>query len=106
MIVKNLCVSDAAVRPSKTDPVLSVDPDTVLPPSIPLQRLQMVAGRNPKIFDGVCVVQNEELGSRSTLQIWRTDFPCGFGVFAVKHILGTLVTEGQDHASMIARLVC
>jgi hypothetical protein len=106
MIVNNLCVSDAALRPSKTDPVLSVDPDTVLALSILFQRLQMVAGRDPKILNGIGVVENEELGSRPTLQIWRTHLPCSLGVFAVEHILGALVVEGEDHVSMIARLVC
>jgi hypothetical protein len=106
MIVDDLCVSDAAFRPSKTDPVLSVDPDTVLALSIPFQYLQVVAGRDPKILDALGVVENEELGSSSPLQVWRTDLPCGLGVFAVEHILGALVTEGQDHVSMIARLVC
>jgi hypothetical protein len=106
MIIDNLCVSDTALCPSKTNPVLSVDPDTVLTLSIPFQCLQVVARRNPKIFDTLSVIENEELGSSSPLQIWRTDLPSGLGVFAVEHILGTLVTEGKDHVSIIARLVC
>jgi len=106
MVVDNLCVSDPTLRPSKTDPVLLVDPDTVPPFSVPLQCLQMVAGRDSKIHEGVRVVEDEQLGSRSTLQIRRTGLPCGLGVFAVEHILGTLVAEGQDHVSMLARLVC
>ena len=106
MIIDNLCVPDAARRPLKTNPELSVDPDTVLALSIPLQRLKMVAGRNLEVLDGVCVVENEELGSSPTLQIRRTDLPSDFGVLAVEDIRGTLVSEGQDHVRMIARLVC
>jgi hypothetical protein len=106
MVVDNLCLSDPTLRPSKTDPVLLVDPDTVLPFSIPLQSLQMVAGRDAKILDGVGVVENEQLRSRSTSQIRRTNLPCGLGVIAVEDILGTLVVEGQDNVSMLARLVC
>jgi hypothetical protein len=94
MIVHNLCVSDAALRPSKTDPVLSVDPDTVLPRSVFFQRLKMVARRDPQILNGVGVVENEQLRSGSTLEIRRTDFPCGLGIFAVEDVLGALATEG------------
>ena len=106
MIVHNLSVSDAALRPSKTDPILTVDSDAVLTLSIPFQCLQVVARRDPEILNALCVVEDEKLGSSSPLQIWRTDLPSGLGVFAVEHILGALVTESQDHASMIARLVC
>ena len=106
MIVHTLRVSDADLRPSKKDPVLLVDPDTVMPPPVPLQRLQMVAGRNPQILDGVGVVENEQLGPSSTLEVRRTDLPSDLRVFAVEDILGAFVTEGQDHVSMIARLVC
>jgi len=106
MIIDNLCVPDAAFRPSKTDPILTVDPDTVLALSIPFQCLQVVARWNPKILDALCVVENKQLGPSSPVQIWRTDLPSRLGVFAVEHILGTLFTEGQDHVSMIAQLVC
>ena len=106
MVVDNLSVSDPTFGPSEADPVLLVDPDTVLPLSIPLQCLQMVAGGNSKVLDGVRIVEDEQLGSRPALQIRGADFPRSLGVFAVEHILGTLVAEGQDHTSMIARLVC
>jgi hypothetical protein len=106
MIVDNLCVPDAARRPSKTNPVLSVYPDTVLALSIPLQRLKIVAGRNLEVLDGVCVVENEELGSSPTLHVRRTDLPSGLGVLAVEDIRGTLVSESQDHVRRLARLVC
>jgi hypothetical protein len=106
MIVHNLCVSDATLRPSKTDPVLLVDPDTVLPPPVALQSFQVVARRNPEILNGVGVVENEQLGPRSTLEVRRTDFPCGLRVLAVEDILGAFVSEGQNHVSMLARLMC
>ena len=106
MIVHNLCVSDAALRPSKTDPVLSVDPDTVLARSVFLQRFEVVAGRDPEILNGVGVVENEQFRSGPTLEIRRTNFPCGFGFLAVEDVLSALIAEGQDHVSMIARLVC
>jgi hypothetical protein len=66
----------------------------------------MVARRDPKILDGVGVVENEQLGPSSTLEVRRTDLPCGLGVLSVEDILGAFVSEGQDHVSMIARLVC
>ena len=66
----------------------------------------MVAGRDPEILDGVGVVENEQFRSGSTLEVRRTDFPCGFGVFAVEDVLSAFVTEGQDHISMIARITC
>ena len=106
MVVDNLSVSDPTFGPSEADPVFLVDPDAMLPFSIPLQCLQMVAGGNSKILDGVRIVEDEQLGSRPALQIRRADFPRSLGFLAVEHILGTLVTEGKDHASMIARLVC
>jgi hypothetical protein len=66
----------------------------------------MVARWDPKILDGVGVVENEQLGSSSTLEIRRTDFPCGLGIFAVEDVLSALATEGQDHVSILARLMC
>jgi hypothetical protein len=106
MIIHNLCVSDPALAPSETDPVLSVDPDAVLPRSIFPQRFQVVTGRDPEILDGVGVVENEQFRPGSTLKIRRANLPCGLGVLAVEDILGAFVSESQDHASMIARLVC
>jgi hypothetical protein len=66
----------------------------------------MVARRDPKILDGVGIVEDEQLGPSSTLEVRRTDLPCGLGIFAVEDILGAFVAEGQDHVSIIARLVC
>jgi hypothetical protein len=47
VVVNNFDVSRIAVEPAKTDPVLVIDPDTVLPESITLQHLESVARRCP-----------------------------------------------------------
>ena len=47
----------AGVGPLETNPILLVDPDTVLAASVALQCFEPVPGRNPQIFESFDRVQ-------------------------------------------------
>jgi hypothetical protein len=49
MVIRDFHVVGAVGRPLKTDRVLIVDPDTVLPFPVTLQGFEMVAWRNPQM---------------------------------------------------------
>lgn len=49
MVIRDFHVVSAVGRPLKTDAVLLVDPDTVLPLPVTLQGFEMVAWGNPQM---------------------------------------------------------
>jgi hypothetical protein len=60
MIVHDLDVSGAFVGPTEANPVLVVDPDAVLPCTLPFQSLQAIAWWAPKVKQAICSVQHVE----------------------------------------------
>ena len=61
MVVDNLDVVGVTLSPPKTDPPLLVDSDAVLSQAASAQRLEVVAGRNPKILKRLRAIQHEKL---------------------------------------------
>ena len=50
MVVDDFNVFRSSINPAETDTPLGVDPDGMLSSSVPTQRLQPVAGRNPQVL--------------------------------------------------------
>jgi hypothetical protein len=57
VIAGNLNLIRVTTGPHKADPKPVIDPDRVLPGSVALQRLEMVAGRAFQVLEVVCGVQ-------------------------------------------------
>jgi hypothetical protein len=71
MVVDNLNVVGVTLSPPETDPPLLVDSDAVLSQAASAQRLDVVAGRNPKILKRLRAIQHEKLAESSALKIQR-----------------------------------
>lgn len=71
MVVDSLRVVGVTLSQPETDPPLLVDSDAVPSQADSAQRLEMVAGRNPKIRKRLRAIQHEELAEGSTLKIQR-----------------------------------
>ena len=76
MVVDDLHVLGTGVRPSKTDPILIVYSDAVLPLSISLEGLQSVARDGREILERLGVVDQEQLGPGPPSQL-RWAYPAG-----------------------------
>ena len=60
MIINNLNIKKLLIADGKTDAVLIVDPDTVLPGPIAGQLFQMIGGRNTKILKACRVIYHHQ----------------------------------------------
>ena len=68
MIVHNLYIESITFLPSKTDAVLLVDANAVLPGTIAMQSFQMVTRRYPKVLKHNRRIQDRELPECAALK--------------------------------------
>jgi hypothetical protein len=106
MIIRDLNLRRAALRPTKADPVLSVDPNTVLTLSVLGEGLQMVSGWNPEFLESTDGVQLIKLPEGDLPETLGTTPACLLRAPSIEDIFSPLVTERLDHDSMIARISC
>lgn len=71
MIIDNLNIARVFSFPPKTQPVLIVDSNTVLPRAITFQRLKAVSRWDAQIAQLTRAMQLRELPQRDTLNLWR-----------------------------------
>jgi len=94
VVIYDLCVLDAAVRPNETDAVFVIDANGVLAFAVTLQRFQPVARRNPKIVQFLCDVELLEFTQGDLLDVGRqvrrffapVDFFRGFAPKGKNHL--------------------
>ena len=97
VIIRDLNLVDISTLPSKTDPILIVDPNTVLPASIRPQPFEAIAwwcSELDKIFYAINLIK---LSSSHLPQISRTGFPSFLGIDAVEYCLGSSIRERTYH---------
>ena len=58
MIINNLNIMSMLTVPYKTNPILVIDPDGMLPVSVTLQLFQMIARREAQIVKNCCGSQH------------------------------------------------
>src|SRR3989304_8881488 len=69
VVIPYLHVVGVAFLPAEADPPLVVDPNAVLPGTVPFQRLQAIAGRNGKIMQGSRAVEIRVFFSGSAIRV-------------------------------------
>jgi hypothetical protein len=92
MIINNLYFVGVTFFPTETDAPLVVNANAVLPPTIALQRLQVIAGRNPQIVEHSSAMEVEKLATRRTFdgtESWDRN--------VVEKFFCVLTPEGLDH---------
>lgn len=72
MVVYNLNSLSACIDPTKANAPLIVDADAVLSPSLPLQCLEAIAGRNAKIFKVTGDLKLPQLASRNDGYVYKS----------------------------------
>jgi hypothetical protein len=106
VVVDNFYFLRTCVGPTKADPRLVVDPDTVLALPIPTKGLQSIPRRNPKVPKFLSLVHGIKLPAGQGPQHDRKLAPSGLVVPTVEKVFGSGVPKASDHVSMIARLSC
>lgn len=96
MVVHDLHVGWSGGGPSKTDPPLVVDANTVLSLSIAFERLQPVLGRRGEVAKLMSAIKHFELSSRDSLDI-REPRHARSG----EQKLRAGVREGDDHLAIV-----
>jgi len=92
MIIYDLYVVRVTFFPTETDAPLVVNANAVLPLTIALQRLQVIAGRNPQIVEHSSAMQIEKLAPRRAFEgaePWDRN--------VVEKFFAVLAPEGLDH---------
>jgi hypothetical protein len=89
MVVDDFNVFRSSINPAETDTPLGVDPDGMLSSSVPTQRLQPVAGRNPQVLqiDGspnCCQTTLRRSHQISRKSLWTDAFGDGRNEFPSK----------------------
>jgi hypothetical protein len=94
MVVHDLDILGTCVRPPKANPILIVDPDTVLARSIAFQGLQPIARRHTQIIQSGGDFKLPELAPRNGCDIREALDPLSLG-----ESLGVGALESLNHAS-------
>jgi len=97
MVIDDFNVGRTARDPSETDPKLFIDSDAELTLPVALQGLEAVAGRDPEVLQDMGLVQLVQATPGTGPEIRGAGFRCGFGIGAVKDVLGTSAAERLDH---------
>ena len=106
VVVHDLNVTGTPLGPRGTDPILLVDPDTMLAPSIPREQLKPVPGRNPQLIEllnGVELIQFAHSHAPKPTRAGRSSL---LGSPAIEDVFRAFIPERLNHAAMIARLPC
>jgi hypothetical protein len=98
VIVDDLDVKCISGVEPKTHAVLIVDPDAVLPDSIPHERFQSIIRRNAQIIQSHRSLQHGELPHRDFFNIRESR-----NSRTQEQSLGVSATEGLDHEQIVLR---
>jgi len=93
VIVHDLNLVRAALRPAETDPPLIVEANAVLTSTVPTESLQPVPWRDSEILEPSRRIELSQLPKRNTLEVW-TELPDGL---AGEQPLGIPVAEAPNH---------
>ena len=102
MIVNYFNIPGVSGVPPKTYSPLLIDPNAVLPPSLALERFQLVIRRHPQFFQFGCGIQHPQLTHCRFLnrlgelprRLPMEQFPCLFAFERFNH--GDIVTRGGN----------
>jgi len=92
VIVHDLHVEGVAVFPEKTDTVLVINADTVLPVAVSLQRFKVVSRSGRQIRQPLSCIEHSQFAQRHTFDCLESPDP-----FAVKQSLSLARAVGFDH---------
>ena len=77
MIVRDLDIESISASPAKTDPVLIVDANTVLPLPAAFQRLQTIAPKRAQIAQRSGGIQHAEFLKRLSVELLKSPAASG-----------------------------
>ena len=104
MIVRDLDPLGSRLGPSKTDAVLVVDPNAVLPFALFLEAFEAVVRRRPQVLKPLCLVELVKFAAcRGPDRDWARP-PSRLGVGTIKNIAGPLRGERADHEAPPLRI--
>ena len=106
MIVYDFHVAGTTLRPGEADPVLLVDPDTVLTVPITREQFQPIPRRDSEFLNLLNGIELIQFSARNTPKPSGTGFSGFPGGPAIENGFRSFVLERLDHISMIARLSC
>src|SRR4051812_10596039 len=83
--------------PTKADPVLAVDPNTVLTMAVARQRFQVIPGRKQKVGDLLRTIQRDEPPPGDEFNVQKSNH-----AFTAEQALGLATPKAPDHIYSLA----
>jgi hypothetical protein len=99
VVVHYLDLLHSAVLPHEADPILVVDPDAVLPPSIAAKCLKVVSRERAQVVESLGCVKLRELTLRDP-----GNAPKPARWVSLQQRFGVSVPEGPDHLLSVLRM--
>jgi hypothetical protein len=96
VVVDDFNLVSVAVSPHEADPILIVDPDAVLAPPVPGERLEVIARERAEVFESLDRVQLRQLPLHDPGNV-----PKPARRVSLEQRLGVSVPEGPDHLLMV-----
>ena len=93
MVIHDLDIVRIAVRPTKADAPLIVDPDAVLSRPIALEPLEPIPGWHPKVIERFSGIDNHQLAQHRAQELGRV----AAEPFPAEEALSVPVAEALDH---------
>lgn len=95
MVVNDLHLRGPARTPDETDPILVVDPNTVLAAPVALQQFKSISWRNTEIIQFLGSIEHSEFSHRGSLEVYKSS-----NSFPAKKTFGISALKGIDRHSM------
>jgi hypothetical protein len=97
VVVDDLDILGASIRPNEADAPLLIDSDAMLAGAIILEGFKLIAGRHSQVAQHLGIVQHSQLPQRGLLDIlWQLP-----AEFATPYPLGLGTPETDDHEGTI-----
>ena len=106
MVVDDLDIFRPRLAPSEADPVLIVDPDTVLPGTVTLELLEAIARRNPEVVEFLGRIQRLELTNGDAPERLRKRLTNCAGRATMEQVFRRRTAKRSDHRRTIAWTSC
>ena len=100
VIIDDLDVLRPSRSPAETEPVLSIDPNAVLPGAIAAQLFELIPWRNSQVRERLGLVQLVELSLHHSPQYPRTGPSSGLRVTGIEDVSRSVATERPDQTEL------
>lgn len=106
MIIHNLYLGRPSIRPPKTNSILFVYADAVIPLPGPSEHLESISRGDSKVIEVLCGIELIKLSGRDVPEFLWAHFTYRLRVPPIEGILCAGIPKRLNHGDTIARISC